>query len=61
MSQVPETMKAWVFRKTGQPKDVLKLETDYPVPVPKAGEILVKVHAVSLNCEPSDLSMNGHS
>lgn len=51
MSEVPKTMKAWVFRKTGQPKDVLKLETDYPVPVPKAKQILVKVHAVALNRE----------
>lgn len=61
MSQVPKTMKAWVFRKVGQPKDVLNLETDSPVPVPKAKEVLVKVHAISLNRESPDLTKQAHN
>jgi NADPH:quinone reductase-like Zn-dependent oxidoreductase len=43
-------MKAWVFHKLGRPKDVLKLETEWPVPKPtKPKQVIVKVHAVSLN------------
>jgi hypothetical protein len=51
MSDIPSTMNAWVFRQLGQPKDVLKLEKDYPVPVAKDKQVIVKVHAISLNRE----------
>ena len=40
-------MKAVVYTRYGSP-DVLRL-TDLDIPVPKDGEVLVKVHAVSLN------------
>ena len=40
-------MKAFIYREYGSP-DVLKLE-DIPKPVPKDDEVLVKVHAASLN------------
>jgi NADPH:quinone reductase-like Zn-dependent oxidoreductase len=40
-------MKAVVYTRYGPP-DVLRL-TDVPSPVPKDGEVLVQVHAVSLN------------
>jgi NADPH:quinone reductase-like Zn-dependent oxidoreductase len=40
-------MKAVVYTRYGPP-DVLRL-ADVPTPVPKDGEVLVKVHAVSLN------------
>ena len=40
-------MKAYVQRKFGGP-DCLEL-TDVPVPVPAAGEVLVRVRATSVN------------
>jgi len=43
------TQRAWVLRKTGKPRDVLKLEDDYPVPVPTGNQLLIKVYAVALN------------
>ncbi|GAA5824063.1 hypothetical protein JCM11251_001506 [Rhodosporidiobolus azoricus] len=43
-------MKAWVYKKTGEPKDILQLEQNWPKPEPKSkGQVLVKVHAASLN------------
>jgi NADPH2:quinone reductase len=41
-------MRAWRTHEYGQPLDVLRLDT-VPVPVPDAGELLVKVHAIPLN------------
>jgi len=41
-------MKATVYRKYGLPKDVLRLE-EVTKPVPNDDEVLVKVHASSLN------------
>src|SRR6266850_7428316 len=40
-------MKAIVMREFGPP-DVLRLE-EIPTPVPGAGEVLIRVHAVSVN------------
>ncbi|MGD9148065.1 MAG: alcohol dehydrogenase catalytic domain-containing protein, partial [Anaerolineae bacterium] len=40
-------MKAIVYTKYGSP-DVLRLE-EVPKPAPQEGEVLVKIHAVSLN------------
>ena len=44
---LPEKMKASIFEKYGGP-EVLHY-TDVPVPHPRRGEALVKVHAVGLN------------
>lgn len=41
-------MKAFAYKKYGTPTDVLILE-DYPKPVPKENEVLIKVIAWSLN------------
>ena len=41
-------MKAIVYEKYGAPQDVLRYE-DVPTPVPKNDEVLVKVHAASIN------------
>jgi NADPH:quinone reductase-like Zn-dependent oxidoreductase len=41
-------MKAYRYTRYGQPADVLE-EVDLPEPVPAAGEILVRMKAVSLN------------
>lgn len=46
-------MKAIVYRRYGGP-DVLQLE-ERPVPVPKRNEVLVKVHAASINSWDWDL------
>lgn len=46
---LPKTQRAWVLRRTGKPRDVLQLEEDYQIPVPKSSQILIKVHAVALN------------
>lgn len=43
-----ETMRAWIVHEYGQPLDVLKLE-DVEVPVPEAGEVLVRALAIPLN------------
>ncbi len=48
------TMRAIVFDRYGAAKDVLRLET-VAVPVPKADEVLVRVHAASVNA--ADLLM----
>jgi NADPH:quinone reductase-like Zn-dependent oxidoreductase len=46
-------MKAIVCREYGS-SDVLKLE-DVPKPSPKAGEVLVKVHAAALNAADMEI------
>jgi hypothetical protein len=48
---LPETMRAWVYRKSGRPEEVLYLESDRPLPVHEGYPILVKVKAVALNPE----------
>ena len=35
--------------KQGKPRDALVFKTDYPVPKPKSGEVLVRIHAAALN------------
>jgi NADPH:quinone reductase-like Zn-dependent oxidoreductase len=42
-----DTMTAAVLHKPGNP-EVLKLET-YPIPTPKAGQVLIRVKAFGLN------------
>ena len=55
---VPKTMRAFVLEKPGPP-EALKLRS-VPVPVPKAGELLIRVRAFGLN--RSELfTRQGHS
>ena len=46
-SALPTTMRAVVLRRFGPP-DVLQVE-EVPVPRPARGEVLIQVHAVSVN------------
>jgi NADPH2:quinone reductase len=43
-----ETMRAWRVHQYGAPLDVLQLD-EVPVPVPDAGDLLVKVEGIPLN------------
>lgn len=53
-------MKAIEIVQSGQPGDVGLLQvTDLPVPVPQAGEVLIKVHAAGIN-RPDVLQRRGH-
>lgn len=47
-SSIPKTMKGVIISKNGG-TEVLEYKTDLPVPVPKAGEILVKNEFVGVN------------
>lgn len=49
MSRLPQTMRAWVYRKSGQVDKVLHLENEYPLPKLKDYPITIKVHSVALN------------
>lgn len=56
MAELPKTMKAWRFSRTGKMKEVLKLKTDAPLPpVPKAGEVMIRVSYVAIN--PADYKL----
>ncbi|KAG7016186.1 2-methylene-furan-3-one reductase [Cucurbita argyrosperma subsp. argyrosperma] len=46
---VPNHMKAWVYHEFGNTADVLKLDTNYPIPEINENQVLVKVVAASLN------------
>ncbi|KFA46173.1 hypothetical protein S40293_03753 [Stachybotrys chartarum IBT 40293] len=59
MSAIPKTMTAWIAACAGQPKDILELKTDWPIPSsPSSGQIMVQVNYVALN--PGDLKMMAH-
>ena len=46
---LPETMQAWRVHAWGSnPNEAMSLDT-IPVPVPEAGELLVRVQAIPLN------------
>lgn len=51
---MPETMKAVVFERFGEPGEVLRV-ADLPIPVPRRGEVRVRMIASPVN--PSDLLM----
>jgi len=44
-----DTMKAVVYEEFGQPEDVLQVRDDVPVPQFRLHDVLVEVHAASLN------------
>ncbi|KAJ8520989.1 hypothetical protein ONZ45_g2240 [Pleurotus djamor] len=49
-SQIPKTQKAWIQVARGRPREALKLQTDWPVPVVvKKDHVLVKIQAAGLN------------
>ncbi|WP_419907049.1 alcohol dehydrogenase family protein [Hoeflea sp.] len=48
MTIIPETMRAVVLTGHGD-MDKLEFRTDWPVPQPGPGEVLIKVHACGLN------------
>jgi NADPH2:quinone reductase len=47
-NSVPKVMKAVQMLRTGGP-DVLQYKTDFPVPVPGHGEVLVKNEFIGIN------------
>jgi NADPH:quinone reductase-like Zn-dependent oxidoreductase len=56
MAELPKTMKAWRFTRSGKLKEVLKLKTDAPLPsIPKAGEVMIRVSYVAIN--PADYKL----
>lgn len=56
MADLPKTMKAWRFTRSGKLKEVLKLKTDAPIPsAPKAGEVMIRVSYVAIN--PADYKL----
>jgi hypothetical protein len=46
--KVPKTMAGVQISRTGGP-EVLEYKTDLPVPIPKAGEVLVKNESIGVN------------
>lgn len=46
---IPTHMKAWVYHDFGNTPDVLKLDSNYPVPQINENQLLIKVVAASLN------------
>lgn len=48
MAPLPKTMKGVLIEKTGG-TEVLQYRTDLPIPVPKAGEVLVKNEYIGIN------------
>ncbi|KAJ8483177.1 hypothetical protein ONZ45_g14693 [Pleurotus djamor] len=49
-SQIPKTQKAWIQVARGRPREALKLQTDWLVPVVvKKDHVLVKIQAAGLN------------
>ncbi|KAK9763591.1 hypothetical protein K7432_009590 [Basidiobolus ranarum] len=48
-NEIPTEMRAWRWSSSGSPSEVLKLETNLPICSPKPHEVLLKVHATSIN------------
>lgn len=46
---IPKTMRAWVQREAGNALEKSVLVEDHPVPVPKAGEVLIQVCSAGVN------------
>eukprot|EP01101_Sappina_pedata_P009327 TRINITY_DN5407_c0_g1_i1.p1 TRINITY_DN5407_c0_g1~~TRINITY_DN5407_c0_g1_i1.p1 ORF type:complete len:362 (-),score=105.09 TRINITY_DN5407_c0_g1_i1:27-1088(-) len=56
-SDIPSVMKAVVFSDFGQPESALSIPSDVPVPSPSSSQVLVRVHAASIN--PIDYKVMG--
>lgn len=54
---IPSVMKAAVFSDFGQPESALSIRSDVPVPSPSASQVLIRVHAASIN--PIDYKLMG--
>lgn len=54
---IPQTQRQWQTSQRGLPKDALKLVLDAPVPIPRQGEVLVKISHSSIN--PGSLRVMG--
>ncbi|KAJ7947375.1 2-methylene-furan-3-one reductase-like [Quillaja saponaria] len=48
-SPIPSQIKGWVYSEYGKASDVLKLETNVPIPELKEDQVLIKVIAAALN------------
>jgi NADPH:quinone reductase-like Zn-dependent oxidoreductase len=56
-STIPKEMRAWVTTKTGNPREVLKLQPDFPAPAPpKGSDIIVQIDRAALN--PADIALS---
>lgn len=49
MATIPQTMRAWVYRRSGPVDKVLKLESEYPMVHLKNYPIIVKNKCVAMN------------
>lgn len=52
-------MRAWQVEALGEPREVMRLQSETPQPEPAAGQLLVKVRAASVNF-PDALMCRGH-
>jgi len=48
-SEIPKAFKAWQYKTSGKPSEVLHLIDDYSLPSVQGFPIIVKVHAAALN------------
>ncbi|KAK7266108.1 hypothetical protein RIF29_18748 [Crotalaria pallida] len=46
---IPSHMKAWIYFEYGKPQDVLKFDSNVPIPEIKEDQVLIKVVAAALN------------
>ena len=49
MASIPSVNKAWIYSEYGKTADVLKLDSNFPVPQVKEDQVLIKVVAAALN------------
>ena len=46
---IPSVNKAWIYSEYGKTADVLKFDSNFPVPEVKEDQVLIKVVAAALN------------
>ena len=46
---IPSVNKAWIYSEYGKSADVLKFDSNFPVPEVKEDQVLIKVVAAALN------------